>query len=453
MGDLANFLAQQKAKYLEDVKNGKGKEWTVVMGNEAGDLDSLASAIALAWYRTTIQNIPSISLSQTPTTDLHLRAENLHALHLAGLDPSAPPILCLDELPSHSPFPSHTFALVDHNRLLPLFTHSASSSSDVKVVAIIDHHEDEGQHKTADPRIVKTPVGSASSLVALYIQADKRAKEVMPGELARLLLCAVAVDTDGVKPGGKAEEEDREAVGYLLSRANIAESSGLVGGGGEELHEIPELRELTGTLAAKKGDVSHLTTRDLLRRDYKEYTLVPSSSSASTTTTSSNPSNTQNTILVGLATVPIGLSTWLHRVGADSFWAEAQEFVEERGLSVLGILTSFRDEEHPTKKHKEGKHRREQVWFVRERGSGGEGLAEKLFEGLKGAEILDLKKRRFSADYGVKKPLWASGKEGKEGKEGKKVRVKVWEQGNAHATRKVTAPLVRGIIEGQAKVA
>ncbi len=35
MGDLANFLAQQKAKYLEDVKNGKGKEWTVVMGNEA----------------------------------------------------------------------------------------------------------------------------------------------------------------------------------------------------------------------------------------------------------------------------------------------------------------------------------------------------------------------------------------------------------------------------------
>lgn len=390
------------------------------------DLDSLASAIALAWYRTTIQNIPSISLSQTPTTDLHLRAENLHALHLAGLDPSAPPILCLDELTSS--FPSHTFALVDHNRLLPLFTHS-TFSPEVKVVAIIDHHADEGQHKTAEPRIVKTPVGSASSLVALYIQSDARAKEVMPAELARLLLCAVVVDTDGCKPGGKAEEDDRAAVGYLLSRANITESSELVGGGrGEgELHEIPELRDLTGTLLAKKGDVSHLTTRDLLRRDYKEYTLVPSSS------------NTEKTILVGLATVPIGLSTWLHRVGSDSFWREAQEFVEERQLSVLGVLTSFRDEEHPTKKHREGKHRREQVWFVREGEEEGiESLADKLFEGLKNAEILDLKKRRFSADYGVKKPLWAK----------EEVRVKVWEQGNAHATRKVTAPLVRGIIEG-----
>lgn len=372
-----------------------------------------------------------MSLSQTPTTDLHLRAENLHALHLAGLDPSNPPILCLDELPSHSPFPSHTFALVDHNRLLPTFTHS-TSPSDVKVVAIIDHHEDEGQHKaTADPRIVKTPVGSASSLVALYIQSDTRAVEVLPAELARLLLCAVAVDTDGLKPGGKAEEDDRAAVAYLLSRANIMESNSLVDG---ELHEIPELRDLTGTLAAKKGDVSHLTTRDLLRRDYKEYTLVPSSSSSSS---SSDPSNPDKTILVGLATVPIGLKTWLHRVGSDSFWREAQEFLEERKLSVLGVLTSFRDEEHPTKKHKEGKHRREQVWFVRE--GGGEGLADKLFEGLKNAEVLDLKKRKFSADYGVKKPLWA--------KEG--VKVKVWEQGNAHATRKVTAPLVRGIIEGK----
>ena len=33
---LAHFLANSKDSYLQDVKDGKGKEWTVVMGNEAG---------------------------------------------------------------------------------------------------------------------------------------------------------------------------------------------------------------------------------------------------------------------------------------------------------------------------------------------------------------------------------------------------------------------------------
>ena len=33
---LAHFLAESKAKYLDAVKDGSSKEWTVVMGNEAG---------------------------------------------------------------------------------------------------------------------------------------------------------------------------------------------------------------------------------------------------------------------------------------------------------------------------------------------------------------------------------------------------------------------------------
>lgn len=36
MSDLAKFLAQKRAEYLQAVADGKGKDWTVVMGNEAG---------------------------------------------------------------------------------------------------------------------------------------------------------------------------------------------------------------------------------------------------------------------------------------------------------------------------------------------------------------------------------------------------------------------------------
>ena len=31
-----NFLVRNKEAYLDDVRNGKGYEWVVVMGNEAG---------------------------------------------------------------------------------------------------------------------------------------------------------------------------------------------------------------------------------------------------------------------------------------------------------------------------------------------------------------------------------------------------------------------------------
>ena len=35
---LAEFLQNQKSRYLKDVEEGKGGEWTVVMGNEAGGI-------------------------------------------------------------------------------------------------------------------------------------------------------------------------------------------------------------------------------------------------------------------------------------------------------------------------------------------------------------------------------------------------------------------------------
>ncbi|KAI0701837.1 DHH phosphoesterase [Cytidiella melzeri] len=412
MSDLAKFLADQMHSYLEAVRHGRGAEWTVVMGNEAGDLDSLASATAFAWYRSTIRNLPTVSLSQTPRADLHLRAENLYAMQLAGLDPSNPPILCVDDIPPACPFPSHTFALVDHNRLRPHFTRD---NPQAKVVAIIDHHEDEGFHKdTAEPRIVKLPVGSASSLVARFLETQCADK--LPSELAILLLSSILVDTNGLKPGGKAEDDDRAAASFLLSRCQLSTGSFK----DSELRQIPEVQELTSTLSTQKASVSHLNTSDLLRRDYKEYSVVPGTTP-------------DKTVLVGLASIPVGLKPWLQR--DKDFWTSTQQFMDDRQLAVLGVLTSFRDDHHTTK-HERGKHRREQLYLVREGVI--EGLADKLFEGLERTEALALKKRRLHEDYDTEKRMIPSG-----------LQVKVWEQGNVQATRKVTAPLVKEIFEGK----
>ncbi|KAH9927953.1 DHH phosphoesterase [Epithele typhae] len=416
-GPLSEFLKAKKSAYIGDVKAGKGKDWTVVMGNEAGDLDSIASSIAYSWFASKVQNATAVALTQTPRSDLHLRAENLHALELAHLDPSD--ILCIDDVPcaSSDPWPSSTFALVDHNRLQSRFSRD---NPDARVVAAVDHHQDEGLYQdSASPRTIVVPTGSCASLIALLFEEHP---EHMTPDLATLLLCSILIDTSGLKPGGKAEATDRRAANFLLPILAASQgplfSFAATDVNADAPHDTPGLADLHHTLQEKKASVAHLTTSDLLKRDYKEYTMTP----ATAPTTA---------ISVGLSSVPVGFEAWLPKDAA--FWAETEAFMAARGLAVLGILTSFRDADHPGKSGR-GKHRREQMYVVR----GDEGLAKRLFDVLGDAEELKLKRRKFP-ELGVHNGF------------GEGVEVHVWEQKNVDATRKVTAPLVKAIIEGSSK--
>lgn len=375
-------------------------------------------------------------MTQTARADLHLRAENLHALALAQLNPDTD-ILCIDDIPydPSGPFPSTNFALVDHNRLNPRFTRG---NPDVRVVAVVDHHEDEGLYRdTADPRLVVVPTGSCASLVTqLFEQRD--AVGDIPPELATLLLCSILIDTGGLKPGGKAEAADHRAARLLVPRAQAAafyqQASSASPFEGSERdaqaqsgvqvneaapHETRGLKELHETLQEKKASVAHLGTHDLLRRDYKEYTMSPAGA----------PSTE---IHVGLSSVPVGFAEWLPRHGED-FFRETERYMTEHGLRVLGILTSFRDEEHLGKSGR-GKHRREQMYVVR----GDKELADALFDALAESEELKLKRVKFP-EYGVHNGF------------GDEFRARVWQQKNVDATRKATAPLVKSIIEGRSR--
>ncbi|KAI0059968.1 DHH phosphoesterase [Artomyces pyxidatus] len=396
---LSHFLHLQKVNYFKAVEQAQGRrQWTIVMGNEAGDLDSLASAIAYAWYATTHLNQLTIPLLQTARADLHLRAENLHALALAGIAPDR--LLTSDELP---PNPTDKFALVDHNSLSSRFLPSAH------VTAVVDHHADEGRHLDARPRIVEVPTGSCSSLVTRLFSTEW--PDGATPEVARLLLCAIVIDTGGLKPGGKAEAADRAAAAFLCGRAGMDGGAALTDG---QVYENREVRELSETLAAKKASVAHLGPRDLLRRDYKEYEYALSGGGA---------------VLVGLATVPRALKAMLKESeDGREFWNACGAWMEERGLGALGVLTTWRDE---AKFGKRGKHRREQVWAVKDK----DGLAGRLWRGLEASAELKVKRKDG-------KKYIATGV-------GQGVVVHVYEQGNADATRKATAPLVKTLIESK----
>lgn len=361
--------------------------------------------------------------------DFRLRGENIHAFQLAGLDTSdldIPELICVDDLfLSSQKFPSNKFILVDHNVILP---HFLVENDDARVTAVIDHHVDEGKyHDTANPRVIE-PVGSCCSLVTRLFHASG-----LPAELATLLLCAILLDTHGLKEGGKARQADYEAAAFLVPRSTFAASVEPNFLQADSVAAAPALMELTAELSSKKDAVAEIETKDLLRRDYKQYVLeVPWAGQ-------------KVAINAGLATVPLGLRDWM---GRDDFWGAAREWMEERRLSVFGILTSFRDETH-TNKHGKPKHRREMVWLLKEEIADSESknvgslsvdaLAEKLWKGIKASSELSVKHVHasdvhdaYGADLTKVPPT---------------MRAKVYKQGNADATRKVTAPLMKQILE------
>jgi exopolyphosphatase len=371
-------------------------------------LDSIASSIGYAWLSHEINGTPTVALIQTGRDDLRLRAENQHALSLAGLEADAPELLCFSDLSelgvTKAAFPSHTFALVDHNRLGDDY-----EGENTKVVAIFDHHKDEDRHTDANPRVLEM-AGSCASLVARALEAQCPAR--VPAPLAQLLLCATIIDTHGLKPGGKATQADVTAAHFLYSCA-YPNSAGAIET--TPINEVPEVADLNEQLQDLKENVGSLGTCDLLRRDFKDYVA----------------SGTR----VGLASVPIGFEEWFAspRAEGGKFWTEAVEWMEEARLDALGVLTSFRDNEMMNKKGK-GKHRREQLWIVR--ASSGD-LATRLFEGLKADKDLDLKKKDLK-EVGAATPKELEGA----------WQVQFYKQKNTDATRKVTAPIVQRIIEG-----
>ncbi|SGY23088.1 BQ5605_C019g08894 [Microbotryum silenes-dioicae] len=424
---LLDFLTTSKQAFLDSLHQSGAdlSEWTITVGNQAGDLDSLVSSIAFAYFLHIITPPKSLSvpLIMTARSDLYLRPENQFALEQANVPAEA--LLCIDDIPDPAALAARgaNFALDDHNVLLPVFRSESKTPStsgkpswDTSVTAIIDHHADEGKHTSAEPRLIE-PVGSCTSLVLSYFSPllPPEYAVSVPTPLADLLLSTIAIDTS-LKPstnGGKATPKDLAAVQFLLPlssfRSGSAAPSAVMG---------PSMTALIArhqVLMKKKIDISSMSGRDLLRRDYKEYQ--------------------ESGWKYGLSTVPLGLKAWLEKdkaLGRQGWQGIEQDllgWMKERNLSFAGILTSFSEinEENP-----EGKavHAREIVLYVGGEGAKVERLREVLFTGLQEDQVLKVEKWKGGAVDGLKDERgW-----------------RVWSQGNARATRKQVAPVIKGLL-------
>lgn len=311
--------------------------------NILADLDSLCSAVVLAYLRTYAPSSKSntfyIPLSNIPQTDLSIRPELLPILSRANLKQSD--LITLSDLPQRSQLPAENtqWILVDHNALQG----ELGSQYGKRVQGCIDHHIEENKvpKETGDePRIVKK-TGSCTSLVvefckeawnALSEESKSKDDEVAcwDKELAYLALGPVLIDTSNMRNEAETTERDIAIVHYLESKITAVP--------GEQYNPEVYFREI----AEAKEDISSIDLHGLLRKDYKQWT--------------------EGSLNLGVSSVMADVKTLIDKAGdQQKFLNTLKQFAEERKLSILSIMT---------KSKLDGIFRRELlVWGMNEKGS------------------------------------------------------------------------------------
>ncbi len=239
MNSLQNYLATARAD-LTDTR-------LVVMGNEAADLDSMASSIAYGFLCSRLSPpVATLPVMPIARADFILRTEAVYVFQEAGIPLEE--VIFLDEVDLDGLLTNAELMLVDHN-----VPGSGLQKFSGRVSGILDHHKDEGLFTGAVPRIIQT-LGSTATLVARQFQKNKIA---IPPEVAILLIGTILLDTVNLdKEAGRVTDADREVAALLLPLC-------------------PLLREdFFNKVQEAKFNVRGLTTNDLLRKDYKEWQLT-----------------------------------------------------------------------------------------------------------------------------------------------------------------------------------
>ncbi|KAK0519957.1 hypothetical protein OC834_007205 [Tilletia horrida] len=342
VGHFSEWSIAQKTRFLADLKkdSANAANWILVMGNEGGDLDSMASALLWAYHLThngttstpegpthggePRRAIQAVALLQTPEDALDLRPENKLALANAKMSPGHSDLLTIDELPlppKELARKLHGLALVDHPRPRSLWAEG-------RIVSLFDHHTDRGDAPDAFPRIIES-TASCSSLVAKYMLAERdKMKEPyhVSHELLELALSAIALDSDGLT-ASITTHIDYSTASKLFDLAPGYHEPARP----QSLTHI--MKSLSKTLKTAKKDLGALSVRDLLRRDWKG-DVVP-------TTAEEMPN-----IHLGFASIPYSLRDMIdHRTQSHAVaeWFDIESgWTEEIRADVSVALTSFK---------------------------------------------------------------------------------------------------------------
>jgi len=266
---------------------------TVIMGNEACDLDSGVSSLCLAFHRATSQNQNIIPLLNIPSLDFPLKTELVAALAEEGIDESS--LFFRDISPSILNLQNFSLVLVDHNVLA-----DGDKALENKVVEIVDHHVRETKLEQA---VTIEPTGSCASLVLRTILSEN--PDFKDVSCLKLLRKTILLDTVCLRPEAKRTTPTDVAM--------VEKAEEILGKGAADREEVFD------ALVKEKARIDHLNVHQLLRRDLKVVT-------------------TSSESRIALSSVPLPCSSFLHLPD----WPDHVEDFMTKGefscLIVLGLV-------------------------------------------------------------------------------------------------------------------
>ncbi|XP_066233528.1 exopolyphosphatase PRUNE1 isoform X1 [Saccopteryx leptura] len=220
----------------------------VVLGNEACDLDSMVSALALAFYlaKTTQAGDVFVPVLNIKRSELPLRGDSVFFLQKIHIPESL--LIFRDEIDLHALHQAGqlTLILVDHH-VLP----RSDAALEEVVTEVLDHRPIE-QKRCPPCHVSVELVGSCSTLVTERIL--KGAPEILDRQIAALLHGTIILDCVNMDVKiGKATLKDNKYVEKLEAL----------------FPDLPKRNDIFDSLQKAKFDVSGLTTEQMLRKDQK----------------------------------------------------------------------------------------------------------------------------------------------------------------------------------------
>ncbi|DAZ97719.1 TPA: hypothetical protein N0F65_009618 [Lagenidium giganteum] len=269
--NFSEFLRQQKSSLQSILSSSNASRPVhVTIGNEAADADSIVSSLVHAYLKQHSDEsalyVPVVSI---PRDEFVLRCDVNALFERLHLDATA--VMFVDEFPwTHALFQASPqplrLSLLDHNALTPKKMSSSGEKLNVRVLEILDHHADLGQHLDAPVRDIafegtQALVGSSCTLVAenLFKNEALKQKPTIHALLSTMLLAVIAVDTINFSPSAKKVTPRDIAAAATLQTTAFASKEALF----EWLH-------------AEKFNLEHwgnFSLLNCLQCDYKEFVL------------------------------------------------------------------------------------------------------------------------------------------------------------------------------------
>lgn len=327
---LGSFLIERKANITNHV----------VIGNEAGDADTIVTAITLAFIESMNGYggdavTPIVAISKDV---FHKERPDVNLLfQLAGLQEFTKDLLFIEDLEDileedvKAGLPSRSITLVDHNNLNePLVKYP----NNLVVTEILDHHEDLHKYEEScsgkDRNIAfdngHALVASATTLVAERLRA-RNYPHPYPATIGTLLLGVIIIDSINLDESlGKVTERDRDAVKDLLTNTDWS----------TRVH-LPHIRlnangditvdtdKLFDELQVAKYDPLFWATFPVFRAlasDFKQF-------------------GDGNESMFGIATVLMNGQEFMKK---EEFASATLDFMHTSQISFLGIMFAFYDE-------------------------------------------------------------------------------------------------------------